>query len=135
VSCLALIGTYAVGMHLRAERTADVATPVVHNEAPPVTTYIEAPPTAAEFEIVLTGTSNAFAKDQGAQVRLTNAHCVSPTPGHYMCAYVATTPGGRRRCHLMQARWTPDALSSFTVTLAGLTARCGSVREAVRSLR
>jgi hypothetical protein len=35
----------------------------------------------------------------------------------------------------MQARWTPERASSFTVTLAGRTERCGSLREALRSLR
>lgn len=136
VACLALVGTYTLGMQRRAERAGAVAAPVV---APPVTTHVEAaapaPPTAAEFELVLTGTTDAFARDQGKRVRLTNAHCVSPRPGYYMCSYVSTAPGARGRCHLMQSRWTPDTPSSFTVTLAGETARCGSVREAVRSLR
>ena len=137
VSCLALVGTYALGMQLRAERADAVVAPVL---APPVTAHAEAapataPPTAAEFEVVLTQTSNAFATDHGRRVRLTKAHCVSPKPGYYMCSYVATAPGGRGECHLMQGRWTPATPSSFTVTLAGRTVRCGSVREAVRSLR
>jgi hypothetical protein len=51
-----------------------------------------------------------------------------------MCAYLAFTPANGPQCHLMQARWTPTAASTIAVTLSGRTQRCGSVREAIRSL-
>jgi hypothetical protein len=35
---------------------------------------------------------------------------------------------------VMQARWTPQAASTITVTLAGRAGRCGTLREALRSL-
>jgi hypothetical protein len=41
---------------------------------------------------------------------------------------------GSSECHLIQARWTPNATSTFTVTLSGRVARCGSLREALDSM-
>jgi len=35
----------------------------------------------------------------------------------------------------MQARWTPERASLFTVTLAGRTRNCRSLRDALHSLR
>jgi hypothetical protein len=34
----------------------------------------------------------------------------------------------------MQGRWTPHAASTITVTLAGRSRRCGTVRQAIQSL-
>ena len=34
----------------------------------------------------------------------------------------------------MQARWTPNRASAFTVTLSGRTRKCGSLREALQNL-
>jgi hypothetical protein len=35
----------------------------------------------------------------------------------------------------MQARWTPERASTITITLAGRTRRCGSLRQALDSLQ
>jgi hypothetical protein len=51
-----------------------------------------------------------------------------------MCSYAARKPGAPTQCHIMQARWTPNRASTITVTLAGRADRCGTLREALRSL-
>lgn len=91
-------------------------------------------PTAAGFAEVLVSTSNTFAKEHGDETRLTHAHCVQASRGHYMCAYLVARPGRQGECHLMQAHWAEEPASAFTVVLSGRARRCGSVREAVRSL-
>ena len=91
-------------------------------------------PTAAGFAEVLVSTSNAFAKEHGDATRLTHAHCVQASRGHYMCAYLVARPGQQGECHLIQAHWAEEGASAFTVVLSGRARRCGSVREAVRSL-
>ena len=93
-----------------------------------------APPTANEFSGVFVEVTNQYAKEHGDPARLANADCVAAAPGRYMCSYSVEKPGAANGCHLMQARWTPGRASSFTVTLAGRTRKCGSVREAIRSL-
>ena len=92
------------------------------------------PPGAAGFAELLVGTSNAFAEAHGDPARLSKAHCVEASSGHYMCAYVVSRPGRAEECHLVQAHWAEEQYSSFTIVLSGRTRRCGSVREAVRSL-
>ena len=81
------------------------------------------------------GTTNQFAKDHGDPTRIAQADCVQAAPGRYMCSYAAQKPGAPKTCHVMQARWTPDAASTFTVTLAGRTKECGSLRQALSSLQ
>ena len=44
-------------------------------------------------------------------------------------------PNRPPECHLIQAVWTPNQGSSFRLMLSGRARRCGSVREAIRSLR
>jgi len=92
------------------------------------------PPSAAEFGKIFTATANAYASAHHDGRRVSRPHCVQAAPGRYMCAYLAFTPANGPQCHLMQARWTPTAASTITVTLSGRTQRCGSVREAIRSL-
>lgn len=84
---------------------------------------------------MLVGTTNQYAAASGDPARIANPDCVQGSVGRYMCSFVRKHPGGARECHVMQARWTPDTASSFTVTLAGRAARCGSLREALLSLR
>jgi hypothetical protein len=91
-------------------------------------------PTADEFAHNFVGATNAFAVAHGDAVRVGNANCVEAKRGHYMCSYAATRPGAAPECHVMQARWTPNRLSTITVTLAGRAGRCGTLREALRSL-
>ena len=91
-------------------------------------------PTAAEFADRFIGVTNAFAVAHGDETRIANANCVEAKRGHYMCSYAAKRPGIAPQCHVMQARWTPNALSTITVTLAGRAGRCGTLREALGSL-
>ena len=92
-------------------------------------------PTAAEFGRDFVALSNRFAADHGDGRRISDPDCVQASPGAYMCSFASTRPGGPRQCHLMQARWTPRRESTITVTLGGRTKRCGSLREAIASLR
>ena len=100
-------------------------------------TTTSAPPSAAEFAEDFVGATNQYARAKGDPTRISHPHCIRTAQDHalFMCAYTATKPGAPSKCYLMQARWTPDAESSFTVLLAGRTTRCGSLREAVHSLR
>jgi hypothetical protein len=93
-----------------------------------------ATPSASQFAHDFVGMTNSYAQthDDGAMVG--DAHCVQAAPGQYMCSYLATV-ADTSTCHLMQARWTPESPSTITVTLAGRTRRCGTLREAIQSLR
>ena len=51
-----------------------------------------------------------------------------------MCSFAILHDDGSSECHLIQARWTPEAASTITVTLAGRVARCTSLREALDSM-
>jgi len=97
---------------------------------------VDAPPPAREFARVFVGLTAAYARGLDADLpRIGHAHCVQAARGHYMCSYALTRPGAPLECHLMQALWTPRRASTITVTLAGRTARCGTLREAIASLR
>jgi hypothetical protein len=91
-------------------------------------------PTAQEFAHAFVGTTNAFAAASGDATRIGNAHCVQASRGHYMCSYSSKRPGIAPECRLMQARWTPNAASTITVTLGGRSARCASLQDALQSL-
>ncbi len=91
-------------------------------------------PTATNFAVVLDGSTEQYAREHGDVARIAHANCVQGDPGDYMCSYTVEKPGAAPECHLMQARWAPGSVSSFTVTLAGRTHKCGSVREAIRTL-
>jgi len=91
-------------------------------------------PSATQFAHNFIGVTNKHASDHGQATRVGNAHCVQAAPGKYMCSYLVMTKGVRT-CHLMQAKWTPERSSAITVTLAGRTSRCGTLREAIQSLR
>jgi len=103
---------------------AEAATHVVHQSSP----------SAAEFANDLAGTANQYSTEHAAGARLTRTHCVRPAAGHYMCSFAVVHDDGSSECHLIQARWTPEAESTITVTLAGRVARCGSLREAIDSV-
>ena len=92
------------------------------------------PPSAAEFARLFAATANAYATAHHDPARIERPDCVQASPGHYMCSYAAVSPGDAEKCHLMQATWTPKRASTFTVTLAGRTARCRSLRDALESL-
>jgi len=91
-------------------------------------------PSAAEFAHAFVELANGFAQANGDFARIARADCVQGSSGHYMCSYAVTRPGRSDECHLMQARWTPDQASTITVTLAGRTRRCESLRGALQSL-
>ena len=91
-------------------------------------------PSATQFAHNFIGVTNKHASEHDDGARVGNAHCVEAAPGKYMCSYLVTAKGVRT-CRLMQAQWTPERLSSITVTLAGRTSRCGTLREAIQSLR
>jgi hypothetical protein len=97
---------------------------------------VDAPPPAREFARVFIGLTTAYARTLDADLpRIGHARCVQAAPGHYMCTYTLSKSGGLPQCHLMQALWTPRRASTITVTLAGRTARCGTLREAIASLQ
>ena len=93
------------------------------------------PPSPTTFAREFAALTNAHAALHHDPRRIEGVHCVQGRAGHYMCAYTVAKGGGARECHLMQARWTPGAASTISVTLAGRTERCGSIREAINSLR
>src|SRR5579872_411506 len=93
-----------------------------------------APPSAADFGATFTGAANAYAKAHGERRRLVKPDCVEAAPGRYMCSYAVARAGRRLECHLIQARWDPSRLASYDVTLSGRAARCGTLRDAIRSL-
>jgi hypothetical protein len=93
-----------------------------------------ATPTAAEFAHDLAGTANQYGAQHAAGARLARTHCVQPAAGRYMCSFAVVHDDGSSECHLVQARWTPEAASTITVTLAGRVARCGSLRDALDSM-
>jgi hypothetical protein len=82
---------------------------------------------------MLVASANRYAAALGDPARLAHTDCIEASRGRYMCSYAVVRPGARE-CHLVQARWTPSGASSFAVTLAGRVRRCGSLREALRSL-
>ncbi len=98
-----------------------------------------ATPSAAEFAAQFIGVTNQYAKEHGDTAQVGHAHCVQAAAGRYMCSYTVTknetiAKNETSTCHLMQARWTPGRASMITVTLAGRTARCTTLREAIRTL-
>ena len=94
----------------------------------------QAAPDAASFADRFLGVTNEYARQHGDHRRIGGVHCVEAATGRYMCVYSVTRPRRPSECHLMQARWTPEGTSSFAVTLAGRTRKCGSVREAIRTM-
>ena len=101
-----------------------------------VATGHRAPPaTAREFASLFIALSNAHAEQHGKSARFTGADCVQASAGHFMCSYAIVQPGRGKKCHLMQAEWTPNGASSFEVTLAGRVPACRTLREALRSLK
>jgi hypothetical protein len=144
---LAVVTTVvALGTYLAAGRGAAKAPPprpVQHSTPHPVQRPVQAasresefgpPPNAAGFAEVLVSVSNAFAQQHGDAARLSNAHCVEASRGHYMCSYLVSRPRRASECHLVQAEWARDRWSSFTVVMSGRVRRCGSLREAIHSL-
>jgi hypothetical protein len=104
------------------------------SQAAPWESKFGPPPNAAGFAVVLVSVSNAFAKQHGDPTRLSNAHCVEASRGHYMCSYLVSRPRRAGECHLVQAHWAQEPESSFTIVVSGRVRRCGSLRDAIRTL-
>jgi len=132
----AAMAVYAISAALAApEQKPSAAAPAtVHHAARPSARALDAPPSASEFASDVVDTTTAYANANGETARIANVDCVQASSSHYMCSYAVVRPGHARECHLMQAIWTPNRASTYTVTLAGRTHACGTVREAVRSL-
>ena len=91
-------------------------------------------PSPEEFGVALVSATNTYAREHDDPWRIGRPDCVQASPGHYMCSYASVGPKSAERCHVMQGRWTPRAASTIKVTLAGRAKRCGSLRQALRSL-
>jgi hypothetical protein len=126
VACAFAVGTYMLARALDSESPAVAsAAPSLHGVAPD----------AAEFARMFSGMTNQMAVEQGERTRVLNVDCVEGTTrGHYMCSYGIMRPSRPVECHVMQAEWTPSAVDSFRVKMSGRVGRCGSLREALRSL-
>jgi hypothetical protein len=93
-------------------------------------------PSASGFAALLVSSTTAYAKAHGDLRRIVQPDCVEAARGRYMCSYrEIRMPGDPGRCHLLQARWTPERASLYTVTLAGRTRSCRSLKDALHSLR
>jgi hypothetical protein len=106
-----------------------------HHIEPQASAIAVPPPTAAEFAHTVVDTTAVYAKRNGDKARVTNVDCVQASRGHYMCTYVLIRPSLPRECHLLQATWSPGDGSLYAVTLSGRVPTCGTLREALRSLR
>jgi hypothetical protein len=111
------------------------ATTLVVGIAPAATAAEMPPPSASGFAALLVSSTTGYARAHGDPRRIERPDCVEPVRGHYMCSYEVRIPGDAAGCHLMQARWTPERASLFTVTLAGRTRSCRSLQDALHSLR
>ena len=106
-----------------------------HHTEPRRTAIAVPPPAAAEFARVVADTTTSYAKQNGDKSRVANVDCVQASRGHYMCSYLLIRPSLPRECHLLQATWSPGDGSLYAVTLAGRVPTCGTLKEALRSLR
>jgi hypothetical protein len=132
------LGAYAISSALAASgktHPAQAPPAPLRTAATRAAARAPAPPTAAEFASDFVGATTAYAQAHGEPARIAHPDCVQASAGHYMCSYVVVRPERPRECHLMQATWTPERASSFTVTTSGRVTRCGTLREALRSLR
>jgi hypothetical protein len=116
-------------------KKALVATTLVLGLAPAAMAADMPSPSASGFAALLVSSTTAHARAHGESRRIERPDCVEPVRGHYMCSYEVRIPADAAGCHLMQARWTPERASLFTVTLAGRTRSCRSLQDALHSLR
>jgi hypothetical protein len=113
----------------KAVRVHAHAAPAAHQKR-----HAAATPTAAKFARLLAGSSNKYGREHSAPERIRRVDRVQASTGQYMCSYAVVRTGAANECHLIQARWTPNASSTYTVTLSGRTARCHTLRDAINSL-
>jgi hypothetical protein len=116
-------------------KKALVATALALGIAPSAMAVEMPPPSASGFAALLVSSTAEYARAHGDPRRIVRPDCVEAARGRYMCSYKEIRmPGDPGRCHLMQARWTPERASLFTVTLAGRTRSCRSLQDALHSL-
>jgi hypothetical protein len=127
VACAVAAGTYALGSRLGSD-THEAAAVV------PALSLHGAAPGAGEFARLFAGMTNQMAAQQDDGARIRNVDCVQASKGHYMCSYGIVRPSQPVECHVVQAEWTPTEVDSFRVKMSGRVGRCGSLREALRSL-
>jgi hypothetical protein len=129
------VATYAIAEGIAGGEAKSASVPVAHRTHAPARAKSDAPPTAAQFAALFTTLGNLYGEQHGKPQRLTHGDCVQASSGHYMCSYAVVRSGQPKECHLMQAEWTPNEASTYKVTLAGRVTRCGTLREALASLR
>jgi hypothetical protein len=128
VACAFATGTYMLARSLGSGSES-------HAAASPAPSLHGVAPNAGEFARMFSGMTNQLAAEQGDGTRVLNVDCVEGTTrGHYMCSYGILRPSRPVECHVMQAEWTPSGVDSFRVKMSGRVGRCGSLREALRSL-
>jgi hypothetical protein len=128
LACAVAAGTYALGS--RVDAVSHATAPAAGGES-----LHGAAPGAHEFARLFAGMTNQMAQQQGDGARVRNVDCVQGAiRGHYMCSYGIFRPSQPVDCHVIQAEWTPTEVDSFRVKMAGRVGRCGSLREALRSL-
>jgi hypothetical protein len=116
-------------------RVALETTTLVLGIAPAATAANMPPPSASEFAALFVSSTTAYARAHSDLRRTERPDCVAPVRGRYMCSSAVRIPGLTDSCHLMRARWTPERASLFTVTLAGRTRSCKSLKDALHSPR
>jgi len=140
IACAVAVGTYLIPTQL-SPRDAKSATSTnaraghVNPGSAHRPARARATPTAAQFAVQFVTLSNLYGEQHKLAQRLRDADCVQASSGHYMCSYAVVRPGRAEECHLIQAEWTPNEASTFTVTLSGRVRRCGTLKEALASLK
>jgi len=125
---------FRIALAVAALVCASTATAAATPPLRPASPTAASAPSAAGFAVVFLSTAGAYARAHGDPARIADPDCVEAARGRYMCSYRTLRPGHSAQCHLVQARWTPQLASAYTVTLAGRVKRCGTLREALRSL-
>jgi hypothetical protein len=139
IAFVAALATYLIATQLSSHDARSATSRLAGQHTKPHPTrkaiHSRATPTAAQFAVLLVTLSNLYGEQHKKPQRFRNADCVQASPGHYMCSYAVVRPGRAAECHLIQAEWTPNKASTFTVTLGGRVRRCGTLKEALASLK
>jgi hypothetical protein len=125
VACFFAAATYVFASGDGRESPALAQPSSLHGEAPGPT----------EFAHLFAGMTNQIAAQEGDGSRVGQVDCVQGSRGHYMCSYGIFRQSRPVECHMMQVRWTPTDIDSFRIEMSGRVGRCGSLREALRSLQ
>ena len=129
------IAVYAISAALAAPARKHILASPPAPRSQRTVSNVDASPSAVEFADDVVGTTTAYANAHGETARITDVDCVQASSVHYMCSYAVNRANSPRECHLMQATWTPNSASTYTVTLAGRVRKCDTLREALDSVR